>query len=105
MSAWACWAVILGGLGIWLGIGFGIVGPRWITAHVEEHLREFPTLDSAAELESERRFARSMCWGPALIWPLAFVVLLSRWSASRSRLTRHELEVRIAELEREAGLR
>ena len=113
MSAWLGWLIAIAGAAVWLGIGFGVVAPAWITSEVEENIRDFP--HSARDPESVarwRREARGLCWGPALVWPLSIVRLLGMWSASRSELTDHELRARaaemqrrIADLEREAGIR
>jgi hypothetical protein len=106
MSAWLGWLIFLAAVTVWLGVGFGLVAPRWITADVERSIREWPRLaDNPGEIQEWRREAMTMCWGPALIWPLMFVRLLAVWSASRSRMTRVELERRIEQLEREAGIR
>ena len=113
MSAWLAWLIAIAGAVVWLGVGFGVVAPAWITSEVERKIRDFPRVaGNPATVARWRREARGMCWGPALAWPLSIVRLLSLWAGSRSELTDHELRARaeemrkrIADLEREAGIR
>lgn len=96
----------------YLAIGFGYIAPRYVTCEVADSIRKYPTIATPGNVAEWRRFAASMAWGTAIVWPF---YLLGRagtaWIHGRSPLTDHELKVkteqqakRIAELERELGI-
>jgi hypothetical protein len=106
MSAWLGWLIALACVTIWLGVGFGVVAPRWITAETARDIKRWPGLAADPEwLAGDRRENVAMSWGPALIWPLMVFGLLAKWAEHRSTLSEYELRQRIEQLEREAGIR
>jgi hypothetical protein len=106
VSAWLGWLIAFACVAIWLGVGFGVVAPRWITREIAAEAARYPSLvDRPGWLADQRREATGMCWGPALIWPFMFFTLLGKWANKRSRMSALERLKRIEQLEREAGIK
>ena len=105
-SAELNWLIGLLSAAAYVGIGFYWTAPRYIRREMERHIREYPRqAENPVTLQDWRDSARWESFGPALAWPIFLFRFLPRWADKRAKLTEFELQKRIEQLEREAGIK
>jgi hypothetical protein len=116
MSGLIIAAAVTGCVVAYLVIGFRYAAPRYVTRQVADQIEEYPSLArDPKEVARWRHTAAVEAFGPALIWPLYLACLALKPAeriARRAPLTDLEARAeirkrdeRIAQLEREAGIR
>lgn len=106
MNAWGQWGIALACVMVWVWIGLRWFAPAYIIRAVENHIRDYPSsAREPGEIASWRREAAMESLFVALVWPVTFLRHLVTRMDKQAGLTRYELEKRIEELEREAGIR
>lgn len=105
---------VLAALGIYVTIGVRLAARPYVTREVERHCRDFPSLAAKPhQIDQWRRTAAYEGLVAALIWPIVLTIRhLGGALAASAPLSEVELkrqiqqrDRRIAELEREVGLR